>query len=144
MFLSALILSGTTFFWGGGAKVSGQVVVSGLDVDPEGNDNDRLDQESVTFRNVSDADVDITGWSVTDDMGHRYVFSKRILKAGDYVRLVTGPCRDDEGNACWNFTGGYAVWNNDADTVRLRNTKGELVAARHYEIHKPEGPSASR
>lgn len=102
--LSAVILAGASFYLDTkNASNSGRFAISSLDVDPPGNDNDNLDKESVTFKNVTDRATDITGWSVMDDMGHRYVFPKRVVNPGAEVRLVTGACRDDERTACWNF-----------------------------------------
>lgn len=98
------------------------VVVSSVDgINPPGNDNEHLDREYVALKNVSGAAVDLSGWTVSDETGHSYRFAKRVLPPGAELRLVTGKCLDDAATACWDFPGGYAVWNNDKDAAFVRD-----------------------
>jgi hypothetical protein len=47
------------------------------------------------------------------------------------VRLVTG-CGDDTSRTLHWCADGSAVWNNDGDTVFLRDDAGNLVASLTY------------
>lgn len=103
-----------------------------LHVDAHGDDNVNLNDEWVQFTNVAGRSVDMTGWQVADESAsHRYTFGSLVLRSGRSVTLFSG-CGVDSGSArhwCNTYS---AVWNNDGDTVFLRDRTGNLVLAEHY------------
>jgi len=101
----------------------------------EGNDCYNLNDEYVTFINNCPYDCDLTGWTVKDESSRDpYVFPNFILKSGATVTLYTGCGTNTKTQLYW-CSSGYAcnaIWNNEGDTLYLRNSKGELVLTYSY------------
>jgi len=86
--------------------------------------------EYVALRNDTAAPVDLTGWTLADRAGHRYVFPARVLHPGGTIRVWTGPGADDADDL---FMGRFAaVWNNWGDTATVRDKVGAVVATYSY------------
>lgn len=114
----------------GGAESSPLEVVE-INDDAAGNDNDNLDDEYVTFRNAGSEPLDISGWTVADEGGHAYTFPEgAVVDPGAEVTLRTGSGTDTEATYYWEESG--AVWNNDGDTVIVRNATGSTVIRVSY------------
>ncbi len=96
-----------------------------------GNDNENKSQEWVCFRNNGPQPVEMGGWRVQDEYGWGYTFPPFTLEAGGVVRLHTGCGQNTPTDVYW-CKEGYAVWNNDGDTVFLFDTSGDLVAEQSY------------
>ena len=105
--------------------------VAEINYDAAGNDNENLDDEYVTFRNAGDEPLDVSGWSVADEGGHAYTFPEgAVVDPGAEVTLRTGSGTDTEATYYWEESG--AVWNNDGDTVIVRNATGSTVIRVSY------------
>jgi micrococcal nuclease len=119
---------------GGGDAEAGSgsgVRIAEIVADAPGNDNDNLDGEYVVLVNEGADAVDLSGWTLTDEAGHRYRFpSGTTLASGQSLRVVTGSGTDGEGRLYWGRGG--AVWNNGGDTATLRDGSGRVVAERSY------------
>jgi competence protein ComEC len=114
-----------------GGTPTGRVVVSEINPDPDGPDRDRLDGEYVVFENAGDEPLDLSGWTVTDAAGRTYtVPDGYVLDAGATVTLRTGTGTDTDADLYWGS--GAAVWNNDGDTVIVRNSDGDPVLRETY------------
>jgi micrococcal nuclease len=97
--------------------------------DAAGNDNENLNDEYVTLRNVGDETLNLTGWSVSDATDKRYTFAPgTTLEPGASVTLYTGSGTDTESERYWGRTS--AVWNNGGDTLTVRNETGGVVVTR--------------
>ena len=84
------------------------------------------------FTNASTEPIDLAGWTVADESAsNRYEFGDVVLDPGAAVTLRTGCGTDTETEVYWCNTGS-AVWNNDGDTVFLRDIAGNVVAFRTY------------
>ncbi|MBI3190494.1 thermonuclease family protein [archaeon] len=96
----------------------------------EGNDCDNLNGEYVKFVNTCSYSCDLTSWTVKDESSRNpYVFPIFVLESGKTVTLYTGCGTDTKTQFYW-CSSGYscnAIWNNDGDTLYLRNSNGELV-----------------
>ncbi|OFV68312.1 MAG: micrococcal nuclease [Candidatus Syntrophoarchaeum caldarius] len=100
----------------------------------EGNDCYNLNDEYVTFKNTCTESIDMTGWSVKDEANHIYTFPDFELAGGATVTLYTGSGMDTKRALYWNSSGHTcnAIWNNDGDTLYLREVGGNLVISYSY------------
>lgn len=99
--------------------------------DAPGNDNDRLDREAVTFRNTCRTTVQLADWTVKDAGTSTYTFPTTTLQPGRTVTLHTGQGTPNATDVYWGRTD-RAVWNNDGDSLYLRDADGKLVLYRAY------------
>jgi micrococcal nuclease len=106
------------------------VVIAEINADAEGNDNRNLNDEYVVLRNRGDEAVSLDGWTVADEAGATYEFGGVGLDSGDRITLHTGSGERDARHVYWDRNG--AVWNNDGDTVTVRDANGTVVARRSY------------
>jgi micrococcal nuclease len=115
----------------GSESDSGNVEVASIHEDADGNDNENLNDEYVTFENTGSSDVDMSGWTVSDEADHVYTFpSGFTLGAGESVTLYTGSGTDTDSELYWGENG--AVWNNGGDTVFVKNSDGDTVEEYSY------------
>jgi len=82
--------------------------------------------EFVEFKSVCNP-INISGWYVTDESAHNLFYFPSIL-LGDVV-LHTGYGNSDSTHLFWNST---PVWDDDGDTIFLRDSKGLLVLSYTY------------
>jgi micrococcal nuclease len=108
----------------------GRLAVVRLNADAEGNDNENLEDEYVVLENTGEESVSLSGWTVTDEAGRSYEFGSLTLEPGEQVTLHTGSGTDTTTDVYWGQNG--AVWNNDGDTVTVRDETGTVVAERSY------------
>lgn len=113
--------------------VEGEVMVDPAcsQFDAPGNDNKNMGQEWVCFVNQGQHAVDLEGWRLEDEYGWSYTFPLFTLEAGAEVRVHTGCGQDTDSDLYW-CREGYAVWNNDGDTVFLFDGQGALVSEYSY------------
>jgi micrococcal nuclease len=101
----------------------------------EGDDCDNLNGEYVTFVNTCPYSCDLTNWTVKDESSRNlYIFPTFVLESGKTVTLYTGCGTNTKTQLYW-CSSGYscnAIWNNNGDTLYLRNSKGELVLNYSY------------
>ena len=99
-----------------------------------GNDCKNLNGEYVVFKNTCKFSCDLTGWNVKDASTHSYVFKTFILESDSAFTLYTGSGTDTSTEIYWNSKGNpcNAIWNNDKDTLYLRNSNNDLVLSYSY------------
>ncbi|WP_049936541.1 lamin tail domain-containing protein [Haloplanus natans] len=115
----------------GGTRTDGTLVVGEIVPDPDGSDRENLDDEYVVFENAGDEPLDLSGWTVEDGAGRTYtVPDGYVLDAGGTVTLRTGTGTDTDADMYWGS--GSAIWNNDGDTVIVRNSDGDPVLRETY------------
>ncbi|AJF27423.1 endonuclease [Haloarcula hispanica] len=114
----------------GGTESASGVEIAEIHPDATGNDNENLNDEYVTLTNTGDAALDLSGWTVSDEAGHQYAFTDLTLDPNASVTLYTGSGTDTDTERYWGRNG--AVWNNDGDTVVVRNASGETVLRQSY------------
>jgi endonuclease YncB( thermonuclease family) len=96
--------------------------------DPEGPDNDVLDDEHITLVNNGDRPVDMSGWVLRDESSsNRLEFpAGTILRAGDRMQISSG-CSPTP-----SWCGSTPIWNNGGDMALLLDTRGRVVARARY------------
>ncbi len=107
-----------------------QLVDIGIHYDAEGNDGNNLNDEYVMIKNIGEDLIDIGGWTVKDSATKTYEFKSFKLEPGQSVYLYTGDGKDSGGIFYWNSP--MPVWNNDFDTLYLRDDEGLLVGIYNY------------
>ncbi len=88
------------------------------------------EEEHICFTNREAYAVDMTGWTVTDAVNHRYTFPRFHLQAGASVKLYSDRGADTETDLYWGTEGN--IWNDKGDTAYLRNATGVLVDEYSY------------
>lgn len=104
--------------------------ITNFHYDAEGNDNNNENDEYITVKNSCSFSCGLTGWQISDDSSHKYSFASFNLGKGNSFTLYTGVGTDTETQLYWNR--GSAVWNNDNDTLYLRNANNELILSYSY------------
>jgi len=102
--------------------------------DAEGNDCKNLNDEYLILKNKCSYSCDLTGWSISDASTHSYTFPSFSLGSESTFKLYTGDGIDTFTELYWKskYTPCKAIWNNDADTLTLKNTAGELILVYNY------------
>ncbi|MEE9150950.1 MAG: lamin tail domain-containing protein [Thermoplasmata archaeon] len=98
--------------------------------DAEGDDNGNLNDEYVVFENVGLSSINMTGWTVQDEANNFYVFTTFFLVNSSSVTLYTGSGTDTLTQVYWGSS--KPIWNNDGDTLYLRDSHGYLVTFVSY------------
>ncbi|MEU5242615.1 lamin tail domain-containing protein [Streptomyces asoensis] len=105
-----------------------KVEISAVQYDSPGRDdrsNRSLNREWVELTNTTRNTVNLDGWTLEDESGHRYTFRDYRLAGRATVRIHTGVGRDTRTDL-YQDRRAY-VWNNDRDTATLRNDRGRFV-----------------
>ena len=102
-----------------------KVVITHVHYDAEGNDNENLNDEYVVIKNLGEAAVDLTGWTLRDEAGHTFIFPQFTLDTGATVTVHTGSGVNTKTHLYWGRES--AVWNNSHDTVYLYDANDRLV-----------------
>ena len=115
----------------GGGSSGGEIAIDLIHADASGDDNDNLNDEYVVFENIGTETLDLTGWSVEDEVAKTYNFPDNFtLDPQAQVTLHTGSGTDSSTDLYWGR--GSAVWNNSGDTVFVYDDQGAEVLSRTY------------
>ena len=104
--------------------------ITNFHYDAEGNDNNNENDEYVTIKNGCSFSCDLTGWQISDNSSHKYSFSSFNFGNGNSFTLYTGTGTATEAKLYWNR--GSAVWNNEGDTLTLKNQNSEIILTYSY------------
>lgn len=105
-----------------------QVSIGEVQYDSPGYDtrsNRSLNAEWVQVRNNGRRAVDLRGWTLTSQSGHRYRFHHLWLRGHDSVVVHTGYGRDTRHDV-YQDRPAYA-WDNNRDTATLRDRRGRWI-----------------
>lgn len=113
-----------------GAPVEATLVITHVEYDAPGNDNNNLTGEWVDIKNVGFRAIDLSGWVLKDESSsHRYTFREGFaLDSNAQVRVFTGCGTDTVGpsSAELHWCEDGAVWNNAGDTAFLLDPDGNI------------------
>ncbi|MGA5086075.1 lamin tail domain-containing protein [Streptomyces sp. NRRL S-1314] len=104
------------------------VEISDVQYDSPGRDdrsNRSLNREWVEITNNSRHAVNLDGWTLRDEDGHRYTFDDYRLRGRSTVRVHTGTGRDTRSDVYQDRR--HYIWDNRSDTATLRNDRGRYV-----------------
>lgn len=106
---------------------AGSVSIQAVHADAAGgNERDNLNDEYVVLVNAGETAVELTGWRLSDEKDHVYLFpSGFTLAPGATVTVHTGRGTDNQTDLYWGSDA--PVWNNDGDTAFLEDASGGLV-----------------
>ena len=114
---------------GGSTSASGLRVAS-VTADPDGPDGEVLNEETVTLENAGNESLQLTGWTLADAADHTYTFGNLTLAPGEQVTVHTGSGTDTATDRYWGASS--PLWNNDGDTVIVRDAEGSVVLQYQY------------
>lgn len=100
-----------------------------------GDDNYNLNDEYVTFWNRCPYSVEMSGWTIKDETAsHMYTLPAFKFQSGGTFTLYTGVGKNTNYALYWGRTSGdyAAIWNNDGDTLFLRDSDGNFVLSQGY------------
>ena len=95
-----------------------------------GDDNLNLNDEYVTFRNKCFHDISLEGYTLSDARGATFSFPPLTLPSKETITLHTGTGRDTGFDLFWGLS--RAVWNNQGDTLTLKDTQGNILLSYSY------------
>ncbi|MEU6164826.1 lamin tail domain-containing protein [Streptomyces tanashiensis] len=110
--------------------------ISSVQADSPGRDNRSnrsLNGEWVEITNNSRRAVDLDGWTLKGEDGHRYKFKDFRLSGRSTVRIHTGEGRDTRTDLFQDRRD--HVWGNRSDTATLRDDHGRTVDTETWGRH---------
>jgi micrococcal nuclease len=96
--------------------------------DAKGEDDKNLNDEFVIFKNNCNFSVNLSGWTVKDRSFNVFTFPEFELEAKAEVKLCSGSGKNTKSEIFWNSK--HSIWNNDGDTLYLRDKDGNLILAK--------------
>jgi competence protein ComEC len=113
------------------AAEHGAIDVVEINADAAGDDTENINDEYVIIENTGAVSVDLSGWDLSDAVGHTYTIPEgNALDPGDEITIYTGSGTDTATDLYWGQS--TPVWNNDGDTVILRDDTGATVLEETY------------
>lgn len=85
--------------------------------------------ESIIITNLGEK-TNLNSWKLKDEATHIYTFSNIDLEKDESITIYSGKGTDTESTRYWNLA--TTVWNNDGDTVFLRDAQGNLALEYAY------------
>lgn len=105
--------------------------IATIHADAEGDESENLNDEYVIFENTGSSSVDLSNWELADAADHTYTFPEgTVIEPGEQITIYTGSGTDTETELYWGQSA--PVWNNDGDTVILRDDQGTTVIEETY------------
>jgi len=112
------------------------IYITNFHFNAAGDDNLNLNDEYVTFGNNCSYLIDMTDWTIKDETAsHIYKIPQFILKENALFTLYSGSGINTNSALYWGRTEGEfaAIWNNNGDTLFLRDSNGNLVLTYSYQ-----------
>jgi hypothetical protein len=99
---------------------------------PDTGSNASLNGEWIAVKNTGNRAKELKGWKIRDADGAVFRFFGFKLPAGTTVKVHTGTGPDTfPHHLYWDLD--QYVWDNDADTAKLKNANGVLVGTCSYD-----------
>lgn len=110
--------------------------ITNFNYDPDGNECQIafLNGEYVTIKNACSYSCDLSSWSISDASSHVYTFPSFILASQGQFTLYSGAGVNSATELYWNspFYPCKAIWNNDGDSLTLKNQNNEIIFTYSY------------
>jgi micrococcal nuclease len=114
--------------WRKAAEVN--LVISKVQARPPRGEVPELIAEYIVIENQGDRALNMTGWTVSDEANRRYLIPNFVLAPKARVTLYTGLGKNTDTNLFWGSR--TAVWNDDGDTVFIKDAAGSLMLVHFY------------
>jgi endonuclease YncB( thermonuclease family) len=101
-----------------------------LEVHPREAGRKSPNDEYVVFKNVGATALDLTGWSISDEMNQSYLAPQFILDPGKTFTLYTGSGKNSAEALYWGRR--KVVWNRGGDTVIVKDSTGHYIVSYTY------------
>ncbi|MCL6087972.1 MAG: thermonuclease family protein [Actinobacteria bacterium] len=101
-----------------------------LNYDAEGSDSKNLNGEWFSIKNTGGKVLNMDGWTVKDAGTNIYKFTVFNLGSQKTVFIYSGSGNNSSEKLYWNCQ--QPVWNNEHDTLYLRDKDGLLVSIYNY------------
>lgn len=82
--------------------------------------------EFAEIRNLSAFPVQLSGWTLSDEKGHKFTFPELLLISGGYCRIYTNQYVPQTCGLSFNSLS--AIWDDAGDCAYLRDLQGNLVS----------------
>ena len=106
----------------------GKLVVT--QVHPRESRQESQNDEYVVFRNLGNAPLDVTGWSISDEANQSYLIPLFTVGPGKTFTLYTGSGKNTDIKLYWGRR--KTVWNRGGDTVIVKDATGHFVVSHMY------------
>jgi len=116
--------------WGKLSEFSDCIKIKEFHYDAKGDDSKNLNDEYFVLKNDCNFPINISKWNVKDRSFNSFYFSEFILEANSEVKVFSGPGNYTKGEIFLNSK--YPIWNNDEDTLYLKDEKGKIVLVYFY------------
>lgn len=113
-----------------------KVEISRVQADSPGRDNRTnrsLNAEWIEITNNTRHGINLDGWTLKDEDGHRYRFNDVRLAGRSTIRIHTGEGRDTRTDL-FQDRRNY-IWDNHSDTATLRDDRGRTVDTESWGRH---------
>lgn len=100
-----------------------------IEIKQNPDDDKEPNLEYITLTNLG-SNVNLKDWKMKDEATHIYTFSDFELENKESVTVYSGKGTNSRNTLYWNLK--TTVWNNDHDTVFLRDDEGNLAASYAY------------
>ncbi len=110
-------------------------IVTNFHFNAVGDDNYNLNDEYVALKNNCNYKINMSRWTIKDETAsHIYYFPDFSIIEKNSITLYTGEGDNTDSKLYWGRTSGdyTAIWNNNGDTLYLRNEQGDLVLTQGY------------
>lgn len=101
------------------------VIIAYVHYNAYGDDRYNLNDEYVIISNNGNTSINLTGYTLSDEANHTFVFPDFVLESRGLVTIHTGSGNNTDDELYWGSE--YPIWNNDHDTAYLRDAEGELL-----------------
>lgn len=102
------------------------LVVDFVQYDPPGPDEEVLNEEYVRLYNSSSVEINVAGFTVSDDSRNVYTFGEVVVRPNERVTIFTG-CGVDQPPSRLYWCSDSPVWSNSGDTVYVYDAAGGLL-----------------
>lgn len=107
------------------------LAVVAINADAAGDDRNNLNDETITFENTGEETLDLSGWTISDEVGQSYTVPAGVtLPPGATVTLHTGSGQNTETDLYWGS--GRPIWNNGGDVITVTASDGTQVLQEAY------------
>ncbi len=114
------------------SSFSGCFSIEEFNYDPEDSDCKNPNEEYVKIKNNCE-DINMNDWIIKDSARHVYRFENFILNSQESFTLHSGSGQDNGSDLYWQMSGSCpVVWNNDGDSLFLRDSDEKLVLYYSY------------